>query len=44
MSRTYVETPLGSGKGVLDYDKHLDAYACKSCVQYYDTTNYKIHL
>ena len=26
-------------KGVLDYDKHLDAYACKSCVQYYDITN-----
>jgi hypothetical protein len=26
-------------KGVLDYDKHLEAYVCKSCVQYYDTTN-----
>jgi hypothetical protein len=26
-------------KGVLDYDKHLDAYACWSCVQYYDITN-----
>jgi hypothetical protein len=26
-------------KGILDYDKHLDAYACKSCVQYYDITN-----
>lgn len=26
-------------KGVLDYDKHLDAYSCKSCVQYYEITN-----
>jgi hypothetical protein len=26
-------------KGLLDYDKHLDAHVCKSCVQYYDTTN-----
>jgi hypothetical protein len=26
-------------KGVLNYDKHLDAYTCRSCVQYYDITN-----
>jgi hypothetical protein len=26
-------------KGVLDYDKHLEAHLCKSYVQYYDTTN-----
>lgn len=26
-------------RGILDYDKHLEAYACKSCVQYYDVQN-----
>ena len=26
-------------KGVLDYDKYLEVHVCKSCVQYYDTTN-----
>jgi hypothetical protein len=23
-------------KGILDYNKHLEAYECKSCVQWYD--------